>query len=545
MERNLGHMASQTFDLIIIGGGITGACIAWDAALRGLKVALVEKQDFSQATSSAPSKLIHGGLRYLKNLEFGLVRESLRERRLLEVIAPHQVDPLPFLLPAYGWGMKGLGVLTAGMVLYEALSYDKQWLADRHKKLSPFKVFNRRQILAQEPSLPQKDLTGGFVYYDCLMHSPERLTLDFLLSAAAYGAQLANYAEVTGFIQADKTIGGVIVQDVLNGESHQLHGTVTVNASGPWADILLGLMTSGQSERKLVRSKGIHIITRQIIHDRALTLASPGGRHLFLIPWRGHTLIGTTDKEYQGDPDHFKVTRTDIAELLAEVNALYPAAALTMDDVKYFYGGLRPIVEEETTVETYKASRKYELYDHADSGLQGLLTVIGGKYTTSRHLAEQLVDKVYHKLGRVSPACRTQEVHICGGQIDNFSEFVKTMQNTYFTVPAALIQHLSRNYGHRLTKVLQIAQQDPANFVAVSEQEPDIMAEVLYGMRFEMAQSLGDIVLRRTGLGTLGYPGPAVIDKIMAVMAAELGWSTQRQEQERQRLELHYQPLPE
>lgn len=527
MKRNLAQMAETNYDLVIIGGGITGACIAWDAALRGLKTALIEKNDFSAATSSAPSKLVHGGLRYLKNLEFGLVRESLRERRYLEQIAPHQVDPLAFLLPVYKRGPNSAPVLLAGMTLYELLSYDKRWIDDPDKQLPSFSPLSRKETLRRVPQLQSQELVNGLVYYDCLMHSPERLSLDFLMAATESGADLANYAEVTGFLRTDDTLTGVEVKDLLSGQSHTVSGSVMVNASGPWADLLLGLMEQ-EPARHLMRSKGIHIVTRVIAPlDQALTLTNEAGEHLFVIPWRGHTLIGTTDREFRGHPDDFKVTLDDIDELIDKTNRMYPAAELTRADVLYYYGGLRPIVEKETKVKTdsYKASRKHEVYDHEEEGIHGLISVIGGKYTTARHLAEQVVDQVYHQLKTNKVHCTTIQSQISGGPIERFQDFVEAEQNRWCLYSPELIAHLCRNYGARAERILELGKGDPALLEPLSPLRQEVGAEILYAVRAEMAIHLADAVFRRTGLGTLGHPGLPALEKAAALMAAELNWS--------------------
>ncbi|HEY9839519.1 MAG TPA: glycerol-3-phosphate dehydrogenase/oxidase [Candidatus Obscuribacterales bacterium] len=546
MRRDPAALAGQTWDVLVIGGGITGACIAWDAAQRGLKVALVDMADFASATSAAPSKLIHGGLRYLKNLEFGLVRESLRERRIMEIIAPHQVVPLPFILPAYGWGNKtGLPLLGAAMLLYEGLSYDKGWLEEKSQQLGMVRPLTRKGLLEMVPDLPTQHLTGGFVYYDCQMLAPERLTLDFLLSAAEHGASLANYCQVTGFDIRDGAMQGVQLRDRLTGESHTLRARVTINASGPWADLLLGLM-EGDPAKKLLRSKGIHILTRQLIKGHyALTLATPGGRHLFLIPWRGHTLIGTTDKPYHGHPDDFRVTESDIIELIDEVNELMPAARLSMEDVKYFYGGLRPLVEAETSVkaESYQLSRKFEIYDHCERGLAGFLTVIGGKYTTARLLAEQTVDRIYAKLDLPGVPCRTAETPVWGrSSVKHYNELVAQLRQRYPLLPQALLSHLCHSYGARAAQLLERALNQPGMLEPLWRAEPDIVAEVHHALEQEMACRLDDVLFRRTGLGTLGRPPQAMLQRVAEIMAAHHGWDAAQQAEEIARVLKRYQP---
>lgn len=546
MHRNPSSLAGQTWDVLVVGGGITGACIAWDAAQRGLTVALVDKADFGGATSSAPSKLIHGGLRYLKNMEFGLVRESLRERRTMEIIAPHQVVPLPFVLPAYGWSSKsGLPLLGAAMLLYEGLSFDKGWLEEDAQKLEGFKPLTRKQILDIAPGLPHDKLNGGFVYYDCQMLSPERLTLDFLLSAAEHGAHLANYCEVTEFIVHEGRMQGARVTDKFSQESFEIQAKVVINASGPWADLLLGLM-DGEPAKRLTRSIGIHILTRPLVNgNNAMTLATPAGRHLFLIPWRGCTLIGTTDKAYQGHPDDYRVSEEDILELIDEVNQLMPGAHLSLEDVKYFYGGLRPLVEAETTVKTesYQLSRKFEVYDHAERGLEGFLTVIGGKYTTARLLAEQTVDRVYSKLNLPEVPCRTAETPVWGkGSYKHYTELEAALRQQFPLLPQKLLTHLIRNYGARATQVLEIALNQPGMLDPLWQTEPDILAEIEHALSHEMACRLEDVLFRRTGLGTLGRPPMALLERVANLMAERFGWDDERKASEIQTVLRRYEP---
>ena len=366
MKRDTQSMSSKTYDLLVIGGGITGACVAWDAALRGLKVAMVDKNDFGAATSSATSKLIHGGMRYLKTFEFDIVRESLRERRTMEAIVPHQVYPWPYVFPAYGWTTQGFGPALAAMLLYHAFAFDRTWISDRDKKVPGFSVFpTRKSVLKASPYLDRKNLMGGVQFYDCQMHSPERVTLEFVLSAAEFGADVANYVKVDSLKMNGSTVEGARCKDLLSGEEFDINARMTLNAAGTWADLMLGNL-KGAAQKNMIRSKGIHIITRDVTGGKSVVLRTPDGRHFMALSWRGHSLIGTTDELYKGDPDNFKVTESDIQGLINDVNACMPSANITRDDVLSFYGGLRPIVEQDTNVEVevYNASRKYEIYDH-------------------------------------------------------------------------------------------------------------------------------------------------------------------------------------
>src|SRR3569832_301175 len=333
MRRATDRLANETFDGLIVGGGITGACVARDAALRGLKVALAERGDFANATSAHNSRLIHGGLRYLRNFELGLVRESLRERRIWQRIAPHHVHPLPFLVPLYGAGAKARATLAAGLTLYDLLSFDRKWLDDAGQRLPGHSWLGAEEARRNEPDLDHPNLDGAFLYYDAQMDSPERLALECLIEADANGAALANYVEATQLVLKDRRVERCRMRDVMSGEMLEVRARTTLVAAGPWADIFLEHAVSRPSSHKLLRSKGIHLITPALTHRFALTMATEHG-HFLVLPWRGHTLLGTTDTAFSGDPDMLAVGEDDIASFLAFINRNLPNATLSRESVE-------------------------------------------------------------------------------------------------------------------------------------------------------------------------------------------------------------------
>ena len=528
MNRFIEHPGSKTYDIIVIGGGISGAAVAYEAVSQGYSVALVEKGDFGAGTSSATSKLIHGGLRYLANFEYGLVRESLRERKTLENIAPNFVYPLAFLVPLYSHiKMRSKLILEPGMIIYDLLSYDKGFTWDKSKRLPWHRLLSTEKAVELEPVVKMDTLTGAIVFYDCADFNPERLTLAFIKSAVKYGADVANYAKVEDFVRDGKRINGVMVRDLLSNNTHTLRGKLIINCGGPWADILLSIARGNEAPQHIRRSEGIHIITKKITNAKAAVGGlTPTGRPCNLIPWRRHTLIGTTDREYIGDPDQYCVTREKIEEYVAEVNASFGNPNLLhYSDIVYAYGGLRPLVEDQTK-DVYKTSRKYEIFDHEEDGLAGMLTVEGGKYTTSRNLAENVLKTVGKKFGRKSKSV-TAKQHLTGCEIRDMEMFIKQAKLTYSAFPEHTMDYLARMYGTELPSVMSLAQKDK-QYSAPLNSDGEMSAQAVYAIREEMACTLMDILIRRTGIGTLGHPGLTVLTSLAEIAARELKWNTTR-----------------
>jgi glycerol-3-phosphate dehydrogenase len=524
--------SSTEYDIIVIGGGITGAAVAYDAASQGLSVALVEKDDFGSKTSSATSKLIHGGLRYLANFELSLVRESLRERRVLENIAPNFVYPIGNMIIFNNPAMKKQKyLLKIGMILYDILSFDKKFTWDRSKKLPSHKNFSRKETVKQEPVLDSKEQDGSLVYYDCASICPERLTLAFIKSAAAKGADVANYMEVKGFRIFNNRIDGVNLFDKISNRAVSIKGKITINCAGPWADKVLSLTGTKEHKEVLRRSEGIHIITKKILGKYLVTSSTPGGRHIFIIPWRGYSLIGTTDKEYIGSPDDWTIRKENVMELVNDVNSSFGEnVKISYEDILYCYGGLRPLVEDQTE-DVYESSRKYEIFDNAADGFDGLITVEGGKYTTSRNLAEHVMKIACRKLELSGKKAGTDKEYLYGSEIEDINAFVEFCKTKYSNLPSETADYLSRVYGTEIDSLMSIADKDKS-LTAPLTTEGEIMAQVVYAIENEMAIKLTDILFRRTGLGTLGHPGKDALKKIADTAGSILGWDQDRKNSE-------------
>jgi glycerol-3-phosphate dehydrogenase len=518
MQRALSRLSSETFDVLIVGGGATGCCTARDASLRGLKVALVEARDFASATSAHNSKLAHGGLRYLRNFEIGLVRESLRERRNLMRIAPHLVRPLPFLLPLYGAGLAERQILRAGLTLYDLLSFDRNRLEDLSQHLPGHRWIGATDGLAREPVLEGASFEGAFEYHDAQMYSPERIALENLIDADAHGAAIANYVSADRLLMRDGKVEGCAVHETMTGACFDIRARTVLVATGPWADLFLEQASGEQAAHRLVRSKGIHLLVPQV-SSAGLTIEAGSG-HLFALPWRGHTLLATTDTPFTGDPATVAVSESDIESFLVTFRKYLPQADLARGRVEFFYAGLRPLVSDGSK-DSYNVSRRSELVDHGKEGdLDGVFSALGGKWTTSRGLAETITDALATRLGRKTSRCTTAATPLPGGRFDRFEDMVRGYQKTWPGISS--LRNLAHMLGARLPEALRGAR---LTDLAALSPSGDTMAQVRFAMTEEMALTLEDMVMRRTAIGQFGRPNAGVLEKVAGAMAAQLGWS--------------------
>lgn len=556
MKRDIEKIKSAAFDLVIIGGGITGACLAHDAALRGLRVALVEKNDFGMSTSSASSKLLHGGIRYLQKLQFGKVRESARERTYFQIIAPHITTTIPFLIPTIqGSIMKGRAALLAGMNLYRAICSGLNGLvSDPSKKVEFGAFFSKSKVLELVPMLTAIDgLNGAHTLFESHMHNSERMTLAFIKSAVHNGSQAANHVAVQRLINTDKRVTGVYCRDTLSGEEFQIEAKMVVNAAGPF---LPGINSQIESLRLFKDttgfSKGVHIVVRQLEEKYALALSSGkkteglvtrGGRHIFMIPWRGRTLIGTTNVPFADKLDKVRVTAKDIDDFLQDINAIVPGLSLEKSDVHYAFAGLYPLISDEIKTDTYQGTGEYQVVDHSEQGgPEGIVSVMGAKYTTARAIAEQAVDLIGRKMSMPDPRCRTASVPLFEGRIDNLEQFVAKKQQHYREIlPAQTVHDLIVSHGSEVDKVIDYCRNQVGYLEKLSEERETLVGEVAYAVEHEMACTLDDVVFARTGLGTIGHPGTEVLNRVVKVIGPLLAWDELRRRDEIEAVERRYQ----
>jgi glycerol-3-phosphate dehydrogenase len=507
------------FDLIVIGAGINGAATARDAAMRGLKVLLLDKGDIGSGTSAYSSRLIHGGLRYLEHAEIDLVRESLRERERLFRNAPHLVKPLSFVIPLYDRNKRPPWMIKAGMIGYDILSFDKS--VSNHQMLS------RDQTLRRLAGLNPEGLKGAAQYYDGQVELAERLCVENALSAQAHGAMVLTYTQVKKFILKNNAVQGVEFIDLFDGNQYRACAPVTLNIAGPWVDeVLQG--TGRKIKQYIGGTKGSHLIVDYFpgAPQEAIYLeAYQDGRPIFIIPWEGCYLIGSTDIRYEGSLDDVKADGEEIDYLLKEINLIIPGAGLTRAAVLYSYSGIRPLPYQESGP-TGSITRHHLIKDHAPE-FDGLFSIIGGKLTTYRALAEQTMDKVFKKLDKKSPQCSTKNVALPGANTLNFELFSEWFkQNSGLSRPVS--ERLLHVYGTRSTMIAEMAACKAELKENFCPETGAIKAEVLFAFQNEMACTLADVLLRRTMVGLNPKMGLGADENAATVAQQHLGWNDQR-----------------
>ncbi len=522
-------LATATFDLLVIGGGINGAGIARDAAMRGMRVALVEQNDFASGTSSKSSKLIHGGLRYLENYEFALVLEASRERdHLRRHLAPHLVQPMPFVFPIFRGDPVGRLRLSAGLWVYDGLS--------AFRNIARHRSWGHRATLRHEPELRADGLQGAMHYYDCWTDDA-RLTLETIQSAMEEGAIACNHVSVSELVREAGRLTGARVRDLVAGSELTIRARQIVNATGPWLDRVRRL-DDPAAQPVLRLTKGVHIVVpRERVGNRhAIVLRAPrDGRVMFAIPWDDQTLVGTTDTDYDARPEDVAADADDVRYLLDAVNAYFPKAQLSESDVIGAYAGLRPLVappvtDTETPSET---SREEEIFESTS----GLLSLGGGKLTTYRRVAEKVVDRVVARLQALEPErrfreCRTGQIALPGARVDDpdrggFPGFAKRLRAS--AAPATddgLIRHWLHRYGTAAMQLIGRLGAEPAGAERVVAALPYRRLEVTRAADTEMAVTLDDVLRRRVPISFRHADGgAAAASDVGALMGAALGWS--------------------
>ncbi len=530
---NLAAMDSETFDVLVIGGGVTGAGVALDAAARGYRVALVEKADFASGTSSKSTKLVHGGIRYLPNFDFSLVREALIERGLLLRNAPFLVHPVGFVLPFYKgdrhpvglrfttpWGI-GLGfVLDVGLWFYDVLA--GRLNVKRHRRLS------REEVMQLAPGLVTENLKEGFIYYDGQTNDA-RLTMAILRTAVQYGATIANYAEVTSFVTERGKLRGAHVHDRQGSQDFIVHARHIVNATGVFAEEVEALTEAG-SLVQVEPSKGVHLVFSREdvkIGDDAIVLPETDDKRiLFLVPWQSRAVFGTTDTG-SGDLDHPTATQDDIDYLLHYLNH-YLSVDLTADDIISVYAGYRPLLRARSSAHSTSAlSRTHAVLQNSS----GLVTIVGGKLTTYRRMAQDTVDVLSHRDAAKAKFHPTRNLPLSGSANWPAAQRDLQVKGSALGLDPRTIAHLGESYGSLALSLLSLVEGDAALAARLIADLPYIRAEVIFACRHEMAITPHDVLARRTSIILEDRDrGAGVVEDVVALMAQELGWSAEQKQ---------------
>lgn len=515
------ELTDAEYDVVIIGGGMAGAGAARDLALRGASVALVDKGDFASGTTSRSSKLIHGGLRYLELFDFALVRESLRERETLSGLAPHLIRPLPFLVPIYRGSSRGLIKVRIGLTLYDWLTPGRD--RERSRVLRPV------DVLSLEPGIHADDLRGAGYYFDDLLLSPERLCLENALSACRHGARAYNYADLEEVIRdAGGRIVGVRVRDLLTGRVVRLGARVVVNATGPWVDLIRERARVSERGRAIVRrTKGIHCLLPRLT-ERAIYHSTHDDRMVFVIPWREFSLVGTTDTDFEGDLDRLYATGNEVEYLLEEVRQVLPDPRVAPESVAYTYAGVRPLSYEEGKSAS-AVSRAHKVVP--EEGGQ-FVSVTGTKLTCFRSLAAALGDQIMTSLGRQAPS-RTDRLTLDGvdeelGQVEARAWLDVSPEAAASGLDRETLGMLVTTYGRAYGRIVELAGKVPGGAERLCPENPDIVAQLYVAVQEEMAVSLQDVLLRRTGIGTSRCQGLDCAEPIGHRMAQLLAWTPRR-----------------
>jgi glycerol-3-phosphate dehydrogenase len=542
----LGSIAGRRFEVVVIGGGITGAGVALDAASRGYSVALLERGDYASGTSSRSSKMVHGGLRYLQNFDLGLVREALIERQLMVQLAPHLVYPTPFVVPSFAEERRprGLGI---GLNMYDVMATTRigrsrrdiraareedeelYWSPDRHRTI------DREELLELVPALERRDPKEAYLFYDC-QTDDVRLVLTVLGEAERFGATMLNGAEVTEVLTRDGRACGVACVEAESGARFEVEADNVVNATGVWADRIRPEIVEEEDVPRIAPSRGTHVLLdRDDLSTGSAACIVPAGegRQIFALPWYGRTLVGTTDSEYGGDIDHPHPVSGDVEYLLEAVNAFF-GATLGAADLVGAFAGVRPLISTGDPRKSVDISRRAELYETSS----GMLTITGGKLTTWRRMAKQTVDRLVERGAREAP-CHTAEIPL--GMEARAADL---------EAPAGVgeeaVAQLAFRYGHAARTVLALAGEDPKLATAIVPGRPDLLAEATVAARHEQARTVADVLLRRTRLGLLAAPqlrDAASARPVAEALGAELGWSRRRVRREAEAWPAAVEPL--
>ncbi|MFV1986433.1 MAG: FAD-dependent oxidoreductase [Gemmatimonadota bacterium] len=538
MKRDLAALSGRKFQIVVVGGGIFGAAIARDAAHRGLSVALVEKGDFMSAASGNSYRMVHGGIRYLQHGDVARVRATSRERRILLTTAPHLVAPLPIAIPTYGRGMQGKSVLRAGLMAYDLLTFDRdRGIGDADRRLPPSRMMSRSELERMFPGVEREGLTGAGVFADAQLLHPQRLGIAALQSAVAEGAVVANYVEATGVDVRQGRVRTLAARDALTGDAFEIEADVVVVAAGAWSERLLASGAGIEEGEPSTFSRDLCLVVNRPAEETGLAVLggtsdpdavlSRSKRHLFVVPWRGRSIVGVWHIPYERSPDDIRVATAELQSFVDEFNRGYPGFQLRRDEITHYNTGLVLFGKNRPGAQDLRYGHRSAVTDHGrEHGVDGLFTLIGVRYTTARVEAEALLDDVVKGRGWSSAPCATATTALFGGDIACLSDLKREYRGRWPAIDEAAIDRLSMHYGTNAPSVIDAEGDAPVS-------ARDVLPRTIrHAIREEMAQTLEDVIVRRTDLGLFSAPQPSLLRSVAEVMAEAMGWDDARVEAE-------------
>jgi glycerol-3-phosphate dehydrogenase len=549
ISRDVRRLSNELFDVLVVGGGASGAATAREAALRGFNTALIEREDFSAGASAHCFKVVHGGIRYVQHADVRRLRASCFERAVLLRIAPHLVSPLPFVIPTYGRGKSSRWFLGTGMLLYDALSADvNRHVVDPARRVRGTRFLSRSETLDLFPDIAADSLTGAAVFEDGQMYNPPRLVLAFVGAASALGAAVGNYVEAERLLTEGTRVTGVQAVDRLQGDRFEIRSRLVINAAGPWAE---GLLQPGYGQSGTYSRDACFMVDRKFETPMALAvqgrakdsdaLLARNSRHLFLVPWRNSTLVGVWHSIVPRDPDAVGLPRSELRQFIDEFNTCYPNLQLQEADVRRTDFGLVPFGDASSQQGGLSFGKQSRLIDHRHHGQSGLISLISVRYTVARRDAVEALDVAARQLDARRSERDSTIAPLAGGDIPDFASALGAfLARRPSWLAAKSSEGMLRNYGTYATRILELAEREPGLGRLFTGSHVSF-SEAIYAVRAEAAHRMGDIVFRRTELGTDGHPGAAALDELQALLGAELGWSEQRSAEERASVEREFQ----
>jgi glycerol-3-phosphate dehydrogenase len=546
MERNLKELSDNHFDILVIGGGIHGAFVAWDAASRGLQVALIDKGDFGNATSQNSLKIIHGGLRYVQDGNIAIIRNMVKERSYWLKIAPHLVRPLPCLLPTNSSLTRNRFIISLVLQLNNLLSYDRNRFLHPQQSIPDGKWITCEEVNQLIPEINSVEMTGVAMWHDAQIFSTERLLMSVIKSASYAGAVVANYVEAVGFNLKNNVIKGVKVQDVISGQDFEIRASLVINCAGAWIDSVLDYLGGERDTLIFSPSIALNLVTRKLWDKCALGLSSrpylvkgnsvsrTGSQVLFFVPWRDYSIIGTWHIPWNKTPEDFDLTEEIIQPFLDAINSTDQNLNLTIDDVLHIHYGFLPMLPKGGDAQKVRLVREGKIINHQHTdGIKGLITVLGVKYTTSRLMAKKAIDMAFKKLEIDYIPSQTDKLVLDGGDISSFTDFLSRVKDEEKNkLPPSILENLVHKYGSRYKNILKYFNPETPSADVICKGSPVIDAEIIHAVREEMAQTLADVIFRRTELGSAGLPERTCLEKCAQIIGTEMGWDENRRKRE-------------